>query len=270
MKLGFIGAGKMAEAYISALEKDNEIVYIEKNIERDEYIKSKYRVESQKNLSYLIKDSDFIILAVKPQNIEEVLTEISKLDIKMEELSNKIFISIAAGIKIKTIEKYLNKNNIKIVRVMPNTPAAIKKGISAYTLNDNIKSSEEIFDIETILKATGEIVYVNEKDLDIVTAISGSGPAYVFVMLNAIADAGVKNGLTKDLALKFAVETFIGASYLVKQSGEHPEKLKDSVTSPSGTTAAGLAMLEKNNIRTVLIETIDAAYNKSIELGKGE
>lgn len=267
MNIGFIGAGKMGEAYISALHNENTIKFYETNEERAKYISENYKAENEKNLNYFISDSDYIILAVKPQNMKELLNKISSLNV--EGIKNKIFISIAAGVKIKSMINWFENDKIKIVRVMPNTPCLIKKGISGYTFNENIKD-EDIENIEKILNATGEIVKVKENELDIVTAISGSGPAYVFVMLNSIADAGVKLGMTKESALKLAAETFIGSAELLKQTKEHPEKLKDNVTSPGGTTAAGLFKMEENNIRKALIETIEAAYMRSKELGKEE
>lgn len=267
MKIGFVGAGKMGEAYISALCGENEVFIYEVDNSRKNYISEKYNVAAVDQLSDLLHKTDFIVLAVKPQFIKVVTEEIK--EILREAIDEKVFISIAAGVKIGSFEKWFDCNSVKLVRVMPNTPCLIKKGISGYTPNKNIITNE-LENIKYILRATGDIIETKEENLDIVTAISGSGPAYVLVLLNSIADAGVKLGLSKELSLKLATETFIGTAELLKTTGEHPEKLKDNVTSPGGTTAAGLYEMEKNGIRKALIETVEAAFLRSVELGKGE
>lgn len=265
MKLGFIGAGNMGEAYISGLSSKNEIYFYETNNEREEYIREKYNSIPCKTIAEILEKADYIFLAVKPNVISFVLEKIKELAYEGNKLKNKIILSVAAGIKINQIQKSIGIDK-KIVRVMPNTPALIQKGMTGYCLSENINKEEEI-KIEEILSATGEILKVEEKQMDILTAISGSGPAYVFLILNSFADAGVKLGMTKKNALKLATETFIGAAEMLKQTGKHPEELKDMVTSPGGTTAAGLFELEKNSVRKAIIETVESAYNKSLELG---
>ncbi|BDU49991.1 pyrroline-5-carboxylate reductase [Haliovirga abyssi] len=260
MKIGFIGAGNMGEAYISALYKEKEILFYELNNDRREYIKSKYNVESANTISDLILGVDIIFLAVKPQVMKYVLEELAEL-----KLDNKIIISIAAGINLNFYEKYLGKNK-KIVRVMPNTPALIRKGMSGVVFNENFSEKSEKNEILELLSATGETIEIDEKGLDILTAISGSGPAYVFVLINSLADGGVKLGLSKEVALKLAVETFIGSAELIKQTGKHPEQLKDMVTSPGGTTAAALFDMEKNGIRYTMESAVEACYLKVKEL----
>jgi len=267
MKIGFIGAGKMGEAYIGALSQENEIYFYEVDQNRKKYIEEKYNVEAVEKIESLVNGVDYVVLAVKPNIMEIVIDEIRKSNII--KLEPKVFVSIAAGVKISSFEKWFDSKGIKLVRVMPNTPCLIKKGISAYTANQNI-SKKDLSDIEDILKATGEIIPAKEEELDLVTAISGSGPAYVLLMINSIADAGVRFGLKKDMALRLATETFLGTAELLKQSQDHPEKLKDNVTSPGGTTAAGLAKLEEKGVRNALMQTVEAAYIKAKQLGKGE
>lgn len=261
MKIGFIGAGNMGEAYISSLS-DKDISFYEIEEERREYIEKNYNAKPYTNIEELVKNVDYIILAIKPQIFSTILNVLSKLD-----LEDKIIVSIAAGVTIAKIEKTLKKEEIKIVRVMPNTPALIKKGVSGVSFNNEILPEEKEFIIE-ILKTTGNVIEIPEKQMDILTAISGSGPAYVFLLINALADGGVKLGMSKKIAMELAIDTFIGSAELIKQTGKHPEVLKDMVTSPGGTTAAGLFALEKNGVRKSLIETVEATYNKAKELGK--
>lgn len=261
--IGFVGAGNMGEAYISALCDEKTIFFYEVNNERAEYISGKYNVSRSENLEELINSSDFIVLAIKPQVMNKVLNSIKDVVC----LEKKVFISIAAGLEINKLRSWISKEkeNVKMTRVMPNTPALIKKGISGVAYSENI-SNEEKDKINKILKATGEVVEVEESKIDIVTAVSGSGPAFVMVMINSMADGAVKLGMNKTDALKFAVETFIGTAELIKATGDHPEVLKDKVTSPGGTTAAGLYAMEKNGIRKSLIETVEATYRKAKEL----
>lgn len=263
MKLGFIGAGNMGEAYIVALHSDNNIFFYEVNNDRAKYIQENYKTVRCEKIEELIEMSDFIIIAVKPQIVENVLFKISNKC----NIENKVFISIAAGIKIEKMEKMLGES-CKIVRVMPNTPALINKGISAVAYNDNISDNEEKNSIKKVLESTGKIIEIDEKYMDIVTAVSGSGPAYVFLLINSLAEGGVKLGLPKQVALELAVETFIGSAEMIKKTGRHPEDLKDMVTSPGGTTAAGLAVMEELGVRSAMIKTVEAAFNRAEKLGK--
>ncbi len=261
MKIGFIGAGNMGEAYISALNEENQIFFYEQSAERRSYIEQNYKAESCNNYEDLIKKSDYVVIAVKPQVVVKLLISLSKINI-----SDKIFISIVAGLKIAKMEDILGENR-KVVRVMPNTPALIGKGISGVTYGSMI-TEEDTDNILNIISSTGKYVVVEENQQDIVTAISGSGPAYVFMLINSLAEGGVKLGMTKKTALELAVETFIGSAELIKSTGKHPEELKDMVTSPGGTTAAGLFKMEENGIRKSMIETVEAAFHRARDLGK--
>lgn len=261
MKIGFIGAGNMGEAYISALTSKNEIYFYELSEEKKIMISEKYKAVSCISIEEVIEKSDYIVIAVKPQVVNKVLINAARCDIE-----KKIFISIVAGLKISKMEDILGEEK-KTVRVMPNTPALIGKGISGVTFGTNIVKEEEKSILE-IIESTGKAVIVDESQMDIVTAISGSGPAYIFMLINSIAEGGVKLGMSKKAALELAVETFIGSAELLKSTGKHPEELKDMVTSPGGTTAAGLFKMEENGVRKAMIETVEAAYMRAKELGK--
>jgi pyrroline-5-carboxylate reductase len=261
MKIGFVGAGNMGGAFIKALDS-YEIYFTEKDMETVESIKKATGAEHTKNTKELIQKSDYIVLGVKPQVLDSLLDEF-----KSEDLSDKIIISLVAGIKIDFYRKKLGEN-IKFVRVMPNTPSLIKKGICGYTPY-NIDEFEETY-VNVILESTGKAIKVEEDKLDIITAISGSGPAYVFLLINSLADAGVKLGLSKKDALMLATETFVGSASLISETGLHPEELKDRVTSPGGTTACGLAVMEEYGVRSAMYKTVEATYQKAKELGKKE
>lgn len=261
MKIGFVGAGNMGGAFIKALET-YQLYFTDKDMEKVEKIQNITGAEYVEAIKDLIKKSDYIILGVKPQVLDSIMKEFVS-----EDLSDKIIISLAAGIKIDYYTKKLGEK-IKLVRVMPNTPSLIKQGICGYTPY-NIDEFEETY-VKVILEATGKAIRVEEDKLDIITAISGSGPAYVFLLINSIADAGVKLGLSKKDAVMLAAETFVGSASMIIETGAHPEELKDKVTSPGGTTACGLAMMEDCNIRSAMIKTVEATYNKAKELGKKE
>lgn len=263
MNIGFIGAGNMGQAYITALKKDNEIFFIEKNDEVAENIIKSHNSNRVQKIEDLVKSCDYIFLAVKPQIMDLILYELKTYDI-----SNKIFITIAAGKSIKYYKNILGED-LKLSRVMPNTPVLIGKGISGVSFTKNMQESE-IKNIMNLLSLTGRAIILPEEKIDMITPISGSSPAFIFTLINAFADGGVKIGLTKKEALEFAYESFIGAASMIKETGLHPEVLKDMVTSPAGTTAYGLASLEKNGVRNAMIEAVVETYNRTKELGEKE
>ena len=259
MVLGFIGAGNMGGAYIKAL--NNEVYFYEKNKERAKEIENESKALSLDNLKTLIEKSDVIFIAVKPQILENVLKEVKDYDYK-----NKIFVTLVAGIKMGFYEKILG--TIKLVRVMPNTPVQVKAGVAGVTFKG--LSEEERFYVKSVLESCGVVIEVEEDKLDVITALSGSGPAYVFLLINALADGGVKLGLTKKDSLEIVAQTFLGSAKMFLETGIHPEILKDMVTSPGGTTAEGLAKMEELGIRSAMIETAKSTYNKAKELGRKE
>lgn len=265
-KIGFIGAGNMATALIKGVVKagllePDFITAGDVDIEKLESLKNEYGInvvfkENQK----IISECDIIILAVKPQIFEKILKEIApKLNM------SKLVISIAAGITTEYIEKIVNKE-LKVVRAMPNTPALILEGATAiapgcHATEDDMKIAHEIF------KAVGKVAEVDESQMDAVTGLSGSGPAYIFMIIEALSDAGVKMGLSRSVAMKLAAQTVMGAAKLQIETEMHPGRLKDMVTSPGGTAIAGIHTLEQGGLRTTLINAVESATKRSMELG---
>eukprot|EP00389_Voromonas_pontica_P005443 GDKH01008141.1.p1 GENE.GDKH01008141.1~~GDKH01008141.1.p1 ORF type:complete len:280 (-),score=47.54 GDKH01008141.1:57-782(-) len=209
----------------------------------------------------VVEFADYIFLAVKPQVVPDILKEL-----KGRFNTNKVLISICAGVTIETITNALG-SEAKVVRVMPNTPALYGVGASAMCASSGCLP-EEIEVARTLMSACGTCHVVNEKLMDAVTGLSGSGPAYVYMFIEALSDAGVKGGLPRDVATGLAVQTVLGAATMVKESGLHPAVLKEQVTSPGGTTIHGVAALEDNGFRKAVIAGVDAARIRSEELGK--
>ncbi len=268
-KIGFIGAGNMAEALIkglisSGLFKAGQILINDISKKRVNHIKSTYKVIVAKNNIQLAEDSDLIVLAVKPNQISKVVRE-------AEESINtkKVLISIAAGIKTSSILKLLN-NKSKIVRVMPNTPALVQSGASVFYCNENVTARDKK-KVQKILESVGLALMVEDEGLlDPVTGLSGSGPAYVSIFIEALADGGVKMGLPRDMAHKLAAETVYGTAKMIIEAGAHPAQFKDKVTSPGGTTIEGVHNLEKGGFRSSTISAVEAATKRSKELSKGD
>jgi len=192
--------------------------------------------------------------------MDDVLEEIA------DNIADKLIISIAAGITVKQIRSRVPES-VRIVRAMPNTPALIKSGITALFFEKQIGKEEHDL-VDKIFGSVGETIEIPEEMMNTVTGLSGSGPAYVYMMIEALTDAGVLQGLAREKALKLAAETVKGAAEMVLQTGRHPAQLKDMVTSPGGTTIAGLEVLENNNFRGTLIKTVKRAVERSQELGE--
>jgi pyrroline-5-carboxylate reductase len=268
-KISIIGGGKMGEVLAKGISANKlvpaaDVVVADVLKQRLHHLKEKYGVTVTDNNQKAVKDADIVILAVKPQSMAEVLVPLGKvLDKK------KLVISIAAGIPIRFIEGYLKKG-ARIVRVMPNTPALIGQGAAALApgesaTEDDLAVARHIFD------SVGVTVIVKEDLMDAVTGLSGSGPAYVFIMIEALSDGGVLMGLPRDVSLKLSAQTMLGAAKLFLESvDKHPGDLKDMVTSPGGTTIAGIKALENGGLRAALINAVEAATLRSKELGKGK
>jgi len=265
-KIGFIGAGNMGEALIKGILKAELLspqnVYASDIREtRLKQLQKTYGIITFKDNKKLTSKAKIIVLAVKPQDMEKVLGEIAP------EVNKKhLIISIAAGITTSYISRYL-KNKVPIIRIMPNTPALIQEGASALAMGKNathndLKSAQRLFE------SVGKTVMVDESLMDAVTGLSGSGPAYVFLFIEALADAGVKMGLHRSVALLLSTQTCLGAARMVLETGDHPAKLRDMVTSPGGTTISGLHALEAGGMRTTLMDAVEAATRRSRELGQ--
>lgn len=269
-KIGFIGGGNMAEAIIkgmlsSSLVKVSNVFVSEPNKNRQTFLSSEYKTKIVKDNFDLVKKSDILIIAVKPQIIREVLNGIAdQVD------AQKLVISVAAGVPISQIEDALRvgkKKKLCVVRTMPNTPSVVQEGATAITAGkgvskSDLKTSHEIF------KAVGQTVEVPEEQIDAVTGLSGSGPAYIFMIIEALSDAGVKMGLSRDVATELTVQTVLGSALLVRETGTSPGELKNHVTSPGGTTIAGLHALEKGSLRATLMNAVEKATHRSKELAK--
>ncbi|PID75372.1 MAG: pyrroline-5-carboxylate reductase [Deltaproteobacteria bacterium] len=266
-KIGCIGGGQMAEALIrgiitSGLHKDQDILVSEHNDSRREYLQERYSVQTYYENHPIFDRCNMVILAVKPQNMR-VLLENCRDKIQ----SHHLLITIAAGLPISLYEEKIGKTGVKIIRVMPNTPALVLEGASALSRNDNV-TDEELHKAKEIFMAVGEAVVLDEVHLDAVTGLSGSGPAYVFSFVEALVDAGVKSGLTRAVSEQLAMQTVLGSVKLLKESKEHPAALRGKVTSPGGTAITALHVLEKVGFHGIIMDIVESAVHKSRELGQ--
>ena len=262
-KIGFIGSGKMATAIAAGLVNQkvfqpSEIIASDVSDDSLNYFKEKCGAEICKDNKTIINEASTVVVAVKPQMAELVC---SSLTVKPETH----IISIAAGLKIATLEKWLKTK--KITRVMPNTPLMVGMGASAYCCGEGVNQNEKEL-VEQIFGCAGVIKAVHEKDIDAVTGVSGSGPAYVFEFIESLAIAGEKNGLNYATSLSLAVQTVAGAAEMVSKKMGTPDELRNAVTSPNGTTYAALQDLKAKNFRDIISSAVDAAVVRSIELGK--
>lgn len=262
-KIACIGVGAMGGAIMRSIckkENPSNIFISDKN----ENLASSFAQET--NCKYIkentecVSFADYILLAVKPQFLKSVIDEIKPFIKK-----SSVVISMAAGVKTSTIVEWAPE--LRVVRMMPNVCAQVEKGIIGVSMNSNISDSETS-DILGILSSAGIVEIIPESLMDCVTAVSGSGPAFVFSFIEAMADAAVKCGMPRSQAYTFAAQTVYGSAAMVLETKEHPAVLKDKVCSPAGTTIEGIAALEANGFRNAIIEAVSAAYNKSISIGK--
>ncbi len=267
MKIGIIGCGNMGSALIAGIlrEKLYEVYVYDIDEVKIKQALSRWNIKKAAGLRDIADKCGIIILAVKPQDVEPVLKEIkTKFD-----AGGRILISIAAGIKTNLIRKYLKK--ALIARVMPNTPALVGEGVSGIYFDGKFDESKQNLVLNIFYTIGIAEVVKKEEQLDAVTGLSGSGPAYVFAFINALADAGVMEGLPRDVAKRLAVYTVGGSAVLAAESleaGIHFEELKDRVTSPGGTTAEGLLALEEGAFRASVLKAVRAAAKRSKELGE--
>ncbi len=265
-QVGILGTGNMGEALIHGLLyghlcRPEQIFCSDVRAERLKAIREKYGVKSTSHNVEVVKQSDIVILAVKPQIMKPVVEEIAKyLDL------SKLIISIAAGVPLDAIEACARKD-LKLIRVMSNICVSVREGVSAIAGGKHALK-EDLMMAKTIFDSVGKSLFIEEDLLDAVTGLSGSGPAYIFLIIDALADAGVKVGLSRDDALVLAPQTVLGAAKMLIETGEHPGKLKDMVTSPGGTAIAGLHTLEEGGLRTTLINAVEVATQRSKALGE--
>ncbi len=262
--ISFIGAGKMAEAIISGLLSSKkltnaQIIISDKYDKRRIEIEETYNVRSTPDNAACVKEGDVVFIAVKPQDVEGVLEQCKG------KLGQKLVVSIAAGVDIAFIESILDKQT-RIIRVMPNISVTVGEGMSVIIKN-NSADATDINLLKELLSSVGDVIELkNEGLFHAVTALSGSGPAYVFMFLEALSDAGVRMGLSREISNRLAIQTVIGAGKMAKESELSFATLREAVTSPAGTTAEALAVLESKSIRSAIVEAVKAATLKSKEM----
>ncbi len=267
-KIGFLGAGNMAEALIRGLIKTGligpEAIFAsDVRLDRLEELGKLYGIHTLSDNGLLVKRADVVILAVKPQIIREVTEEVRPV-IKRDTL----VISIAAGVSTETLRRLL-PDSIRLIRVMPNTPALVLEGATAVARAAGLDPGDLELAHE-IFSAVGKVVILDEALLDAVTGLSASGPAYVALVIEALADGGVRAGLDRQTAMTLAIQTVLGSARLLLETGKHPAELKDMVSSPGGTTIAGIQALEEGGLRSALINAVERATLRSKELGRGD
>ncbi len=265
MVLGIIGVGNIASALISGIIKSkslkkSDIIISNYNKEKSAKLVKKYGIISDNNENVIIK-SDIVLLSVKPYQICNMFTEYYSL------FQNKLIISVAAGISLEDMVLCCNNHNYAVIRAMVNTPAAICEGVTAYTKNPFVSDiQEEMF--KKVFSSLGSLISIEEKYMNAVSVLMGCSPAYIYQIIEAMSDAGVKMGLSRELSLELSSKAVMGAGGMVNITKKHPAILKDEVTSPAGSTIEGIAELEKHGVRGAFISALYEAYQKTLSFTK--
>ena len=263
MKIGFIGGGALAESLLAGIAGKllpaANIYVCERRAERCAELQKKYAVQTSVDAKAFLSAVDILFFAVKPKDAKAALQENAAVGDKT------LIVSVMAGITLNDIESVFSAN--PCIRVMPNTPQAVGAGMAAYALGAKAESGHGDI-VDEIFSAVGKTAAVTENLLDAVTGLSGSGPAFVFLAIDALTDGGVAAGLPRQTALTMAAQTVMGSAKMVLETGEHPDALRDKVTSPGGTTIAGVRALEANGFRSALIEAVLAATEQSRAMGR--
>jgi len=260
MKVAFVGGGTMAEAMIerviaTGVVTKEQVHVVDVLHARRELLQDRYRVETYEVAADCVCGADVVVLAVKPQDLEKVAPQVGKLE------DGQLLVSILAGTKLERLRSHFGHQ--LIVRAMPNTPAQIGLGMTVWTATPDVMDTQ-VERARTILASLGDELFVaDEKYVDMATALSGSGPAYLFLFVEALVDGAVGIGMPRSMAERLAVQTVRGATEFLAKSGRHPAELRNMVTSPGGTTAAALHELEKGSLRTLVAEAIAAAYART-------
>ncbi len=263
MRIGLIGGGKLAEALISGmlaskLSDPESIVVSDIDPSRRSLLKERFGVKTTDDGSQVIKSSDVVILALKPNVLPKVVPALHPL------VSTRLVISVAAGVPIAKLESWLPEGT-RVVRVMPNLNCAVRESLTV--ISQGTRASEaDLHAAEQIFGSVGMTLRMGEEKLDAVTALSGSGPAYAFIFIEALSDGGVLCGLPREESIRMAAQTVLGAAKMVLQSSDHPAQLKDRVCSPGGTTIAAVSQLERSGFRAAAIDAVLAAFRRSKEL----
>ncbi|MGK7941487.1 MAG: pyrroline-5-carboxylate reductase [Crocosphaera sp.] len=266
IRLGIIGGGVMAEAILtrllaSQLYQADTLLVSEPQAQRRAFLAQTYQVGVTSDNQEALQAKEAVLLAIKPQILDTVISQLT-----FDDLDNyPLILSILAGVRLDRLETGFS--TFPVVRVMPNTPATVGEGMTAIASGTQVTPSHLTL-ARSIFEAVGEVVEVPESLMDAVTGLSGSGPAFVALMIEALSDGGVASGLPRAISTKLALQTVLGTATLMKETGLHPGQLKDNVTSPGGTTIAGVAKLEEKGFRSAVIEAVKTAYLRSQALGE--
>ena len=262
-RLAFVGGGNMANAILGGLLREGlapkQVVVIEPFAETADKLRKELEVEVHAQASHVLANSDLVVWAVKPQVFKDAALPVASFT------QNSLHLSVAAGIRSDSIARWLHTN--RVVRSMPNTPALVGQGMTGLFARDGVSAQDKKL-VEHVLKSTGEWLWLTqESDLDVVTALSGSGPAYVFYFLEAMTEAGVQMGLSQEQAYHLAKATFGGATHLARQSSDSPQVLRQRVTSKGGTTYAALTSMAQDHVKEAFVKAMLAAQKRAGELG---
>lgn len=267
LRIGFLGTGKMATAmargFVSKGIPGSQVYAANPNAASIQAFQDEVSADvvGAASLTEWIDQVDILFLAVKPHVMPQVLAEIA------DRIPNRVLVvSVAAGLSVQQLEGWLPDDS-RVIRVMPNTPCLVGKGASGVSKGSRATDAD-LQSVSELMQTVGMVACVEERLLDAVTGLSGSGPAYVFQMIEALSDGGVKMGLPRAMATELAARTLIGAATMVIETGQHPGELKDAVTSPGGTTISALHALEKAGLRSALMDAVEASASRSKEMGK--
>jgi pyrroline-5-carboxylate reductase len=265
-RMSFIGAGNMAEALVKGLTASGKVlpqdIFLSaRRPERAQQVAQRYGARAAKDNESCASGASIVVIAVKPQVLPKVVAAAAN-----SIPSDALVISVAAGVTTSVLESLL-KPGARVIRSMPNAAAMVGQSATAITPGSRASTSD-VEVARSIFEAVGRVVVVDEVHLDAVTGLSGSGPAYIFLIIEALADAGVKVGLSREVALQLAAQTLLGSAHMLLETGEHPGRLKDQITSPGGTAIAGLHTLEAGGLRTTLINAVEVATKRAQELGQ--
>jgi pyrroline-5-carboxylate reductase len=264
--IGFIGFGKMAKAMIggiiaSKLVAEKNIWVSSRSADKVEQARAAFNINSTEDNKAVASEADFLFIAVPPNEYMTVIDEI-----KSEVKENAVIITVAAGITINQVEARFEKPT-KVVRTMPNTPSFVGEGMTAICSN-TLVNYEDLNSVRTLLSCFGEVEEIVEEKMDAIPAISGSSPAYVFMMIEAMADGGVKQGLSREQSYRLAAQAVLGAAKMVLETGSHPAELKDQVCSPGGATIEAVATLEEKQFRGAILAAMNSCTEKVKQLSK--
>ena len=265
MKIAILGTGKIGESLLAGLRSSDwaDIISSSRREERATELHERYGVATTTSNVEAIAGADVIVLAVKPQDIETLLDEVGPLI-----TPNQTVLSVAAAITTAQIEQHLGEN-VPVVRSMPNTPSTVHEGIAGMCAGSHAER-EHLDRAGTVLRAVGDVVEVPEKHMDAITAVSGSGPAYYALLAEAMIDAGILLGLSREISTKLVVQTMLGTAKMLRDESLHPVELREMVTSPGGTTTRAIRELEQHGVRAAFLNAINAAMERSKELARGE